>query len=78
MNNQQKDKRKSKGCPVPIVYFSLEIVAFALVLYMAYSFHVPISILLALLAGFTLFSLNKTSRVCARQKIYTQHYHASN
>ena len=72
MQNRQKDKRKSKGCPLPIVYLCLEVTALTLVLYMAYAFHIPLVVLMSIFAGFAIFALSKTTKVCARQRIYSQ------
>ena len=75
MQSRQQDKRKSQGCPLPIAYLSLELTAISILLYMAYLFHMPTLMIISVFATFAIFRLNKTSKVCARQKVYTQHSH---
>ena len=71
MQNRYKDKRKSQGCPMPLAYFSLEIIAISILLYMASMFHIESLILIGIFSAFAIFRLNKTSKVCARQKVYS-------
>ena len=72
MRTNNSDKRKRKGCPLPLVYFSLQMGIVGLVLYMAYILHIDLSILLAIFFALAVVAVKKTSKVCARQRVYAQ------
>ena len=69
MHSKSSDKRKSRGCPAPIVYLSLQMTAFLLLLYIAKALTVPMLALIIAFILFTVFALNRTSKVCTRQRI---------
>ncbi len=69
MQSRASEQRKSKGCPTPIVYLLLQLTAVVLVLYIAKAFYIPTTALVVIFSIFTLFALNRTSKVCSRQRI---------
>ena len=67
---REDDRRRNRGCPVPALYLTLQLVAVGLILFIAYYLHVPATVLAFIFAGVAFLASIKTVQVCQRQKIY--------